>query len=208
MRRIRTIWSMQLSLLMITISCALIFWASTRTALSQPSVQLSTMLYIQADRSVKNAYDCTQVGIDEIDPALLTKEERIALLDKNLDKSMDSFSHCVSVAQSQMTGGGSGGGKGDIGINGSDQWGNGTSVDAPSQNSDEKLAEREITIENQQDMTKVTDVKGTTPTVRGVIPPKNNDKVICKLLYQEIVKTTDPKMLGGLKQQYANYKCG
>lgn len=208
MRQIKKNWSKQLNLLLITISCALVFSASTRTSLSQPSAQLSTMLYIQADSPVKNAYDCTQVGIDEIDPVLLTKEERIALLDKNLDRSMDSFSHCISVAQSQMTGAGSGGGKGDIGVNGSEQSDKEASTGAASHHSDEKLAEREITTENQQEMTKVSDVKGTTPTVRGVIPPKNNDKVICKLLYQEIVKTTDPAMLGGLKQQYANYKCG
>ena len=59
-----------------------------------------------------NAYECTQVAIEDIDPTLLTKEERIALLDGSLKDSIDQYSTCVSTVQQNMSAsaGGSGGG--------------------------------------------------------------------------------------------------
>ncbi len=191
----------------VRVACVLVLSLPSGPTFSQPAFTVPTMLSLQSEISATSAYDCTQVGIDEIAPALLTKEERIALLDKNLDRSMNSFSHCVSVAQQEMTRGGLGGEKGGTGESTS-QDNNGSNVNN-SQSTEGLINEsQEITIDNQKNSSKENDIKGTTPTARDLIPPKNNDKVICKLLYQEIMKTTDPGMLEGLKQQYANYKCG
>jgi hypothetical protein len=56
----------------------------------------------------------------------------------------------------------------------------------------------------------VSEITGSpsSKTPRGIIAPKDNDKIICKLLFQEITKTQDADMLKGLKEQYQNYQCG
>lgn len=149
------------------------------------------------------SYECTQVGLDEIDPALLTKEERIALLDGNLSDSINNFSMCVSKAQSAMAGGGNGQGS-DVGqLGGAEGTTESKRTEGSVDSELEKMSE-EITSPEKQD----TGELGTTPTTRGIIPPKNNDKIICKLLFQEIKNTSDAGLLEGLKQQYANYQCG
>jgi hypothetical protein len=66
------------------------------------------------------------------------------------------------------------------------------------------------TLPEEMPETSPVPIKGTgsTSAPRGIIPPKDNDKIICKLLFQEINKTQDPDMIKGLTQQYSNYKCG
>lgn len=164
-------------------------------------------------QTTTSAYECTQVALDDIDPALLTKEERIALLDKSLHDSINSYSTCVASAQQAASGGGNGKGKGKAGgAAGGGQQGQQASNTADPNNSqqqstttDQQVNDNSVQSSSQQSQ---QGPRGSSPTNRGVIPPKDNDKVICKLLFQEIQKTTDAGMLEGLKQQYANYKCG
>ena len=148
-----------------------------------------------------NAYECTQVAIEDIDPTLLTKEERIALLDGSLKDSIDQYSTCVSTVQQNMSAsaGGSGGGSGNS--------------DAEGQEAGSGEAETETTNNTtspaNSDITEpMPAAKSITPAQRGVIPPKDNDKIICKLLFNEIKSINDPDMLKGLKEQYESYKCG
>lgn len=157
-----------------------------------------------------NAYECTQVAIEDIDPNLLTKEERIALLDGSLQDSIDQYSTCVSTVQQSMSGGGGGtaGGSGD-----GDE---GAQSNGSANEEGENDAQAPQTNENQgaqppsnSDTSEPTQaVKNITPAQRGVIPPKDNDKIICKLLFNEINSIDDPDMLKGLKEQYETYKCG
>lgn len=161
----------------------------------------------EGQQSLTSAYECTQVSLEDVDSTLLTKQERIALLDDSLTDSIDSYSSCVSSAAQNMSGGGSGqdGGGGQSG-----------SQDADGQQDLDDLENIESQQQNPIDLTQEipeaaqipTKGNGSTPSTRGIIPPTNNDKIICKLLFQEITKTQDPDMLKGLKQQYSNYKCG
>ena len=168
----------------------------------------------EAQQSITSAYECTQVAIEDIDSGLLTKQERIALLDNSLSESIDSYSSCVSSAAQIMTGGGSG--------QGSEALESGQGG-AQSANDQQLVDDLEIeggqAGESSQELSKLpkeipetsqVPIKGTgsTSAPRGIIAPKDNDKIICKLLFQEIKKTQDPDMIKGLTQQYSNYKCG
>lgn len=170
--------------------------------------------YAWLQDNATSAYECTQVALDDIDSALLTKQERIALLDDSLTESIDSYSSCVSSAAQSMSGGGSGQGSsaGESGQGGA-QSANGQQNSDDLENADDsQSSEQEDLTDLSQEMPESTQVpikgNGTTSAPRGIIPPKDNDKIICKLLFQEITKTQDPDMLKGLKQQYTNYKCG
>lgn len=159
-----------------------------------------------------NAYECTQVAIEDIDPNLLTKEERIALLDGSLQDSIDQYSTCVSTVQQSMSGGG-GGGEGagggqesEEGADGSGQANEAGENDTQGPQTDENQGAQPPSNSNISEPTQSD--KNITPAQRGVIPPKDNDKIICKLLYNEIKSIDDPDMLKGLKEQYETYKCG
>ncbi len=195
-------------LMLICLLIASVLFAGTNYSMANSSGQgaafsLPVLFQAVAPSAPVTSYECTQVGLDEIDPALLTKEERIALLEGKLSDSINSFSMCVSQAQSAMSGGGNGQGA-EFG-----QLGAGEDATEPQNNlgsveSELDQISEEIASSNKADTGEV----GNTPTTRGIIPPKNNDKIICKLLFQEITKTTDLGLLEGLKEQYANYKCG
>ena len=146
-----------------------------------------------------SAYECTQVAIEDIDPALLTKQERIALLDGNLQDSINNYSTCVSAVQQSMGNGEGIGGGGDSEGQGA---GSASSSSQPLDNQGAPPQEVTPPIDNAEKQ------KNITPSAREVIAPKDNDKIICKLLFQEIQKVDDPDMLAGLKEQYSNYQCG
>jgi hypothetical protein len=159
---------------------------------------------------VASAYECTQVALDDVNQALLTKEERIALLDDSLHVSIDSYSTCVSAAAKNMSGGAADQGDSDAGSgqtalaeSGGDAAGSlPEKADAAGTNGND-----EIPLMQNRIGASISG-KSSPTSVRGIIAPKDNDRIICKLLYQEITKTQDPDMLKGLRQQYNNYACG
>lgn len=154
-----------------------------------------------------SAYECTQVALEDIDPSLLTKQERIALLDGSLSESIDSYSTCVGAVQQNMGNGAGNGGAGGDGASGDGAGGNlsGDSAnEMPTENNNQGAPQQE----SPPPIDDSTKQENITPTQRDVIAPKDNDKIICKLLFQEIQKINDPDMLAGLKEQYSNYKCG
>ncbi len=147
------------------------------------------------------AYDCTQVTIDELDEALLTREERIARMDNSLSESIDQYSVCMSAVTSNASE--AGGGQGADGQGGAGQSGTGDAggVSGDDQNQlgqaqDSQAGSRAV---NSQSST-------STPKPRGVIAPKDNDSIICTLLYNEI-QSASGASLEGLKKQYEDYKC-
>jgi hypothetical protein len=201
-------------------SCATLFALLTLSLPSAAFLQDST-------GGASSAYECTQVALDGVDEALLTRQERIALLDESLSASIDNYSTCVGTVAQTMSGGGAGGGSGDSGDSGDggdagNSGSSGTSASGSEQgasssnsNADESAIQGQglsgTGIEQTtppQPGANSSQGMGSTSAARGIIPPKNNDKIICKLLYQEITKTKDPDMLEGLRQQYSNYKCG
>lgn len=168
----------------------------------------------ETQQGVTSAYECTQVALEDIDSGLLTRQERIALLDNSLSESIDSYSTCVSSAAQNMSGGGSGQGSEAL------DNGQGGAQSANSQQISDELemeggqqseaSQEQSNLPEEMPETAQVPIKGTgsTSAPRGIIPPKDNDKIICKLLFQEIKKTQDPDMIKGLTQQYSNYKCG
>jgi len=171
----------------------------------------------QDQANITSAYECTQVSLEDPDSALLTKKERIALLDNSLSESIDSYSSCVSIAAQDMSGGGSGQGSGGGGNSANGDKGNqnasGEDDSANLENADDgQNSKQQGQADTPEEVPLSTQPSSrgnsSTPATRGIIPPKDNDKIICKLLFQEITKTQDPDMLKGLKQQYSNYKCG
>ncbi|MGB3727232.1 MAG: hypothetical protein WA981_15890 [Glaciecola sp.] len=154
---------------------------------------------VQVNEGSIEPYDCTNVALDDIDKSLLTREERIALLDNSLQESIDSYSTCVASATQNNAGGGNNGGgtRGDA--DGATSIGEGAANNNGVSENETPEAAPAPKIE--------TPTNNRPPTQREVVPPKDNDKIICKLLFQEIESTTDPDMLKGLTEQYANYKC-
>lgn len=167
-----------------------------------------------AQQSNTSAYECTQVALEDIDSGLLTKQERIALLDNSLSESIDSYSSCVSSAAQNMSGGGSGQGSEALdnvqdGSQSANKQQIGDELEMEGGQQSKASQEQSSTQEKMPETTQIP-IKGTgsTSAPRGIIPPKDNDKIICKLLFQEIQKTQNPDMIKGLTQQYSNYKCG
>ena len=144
--------------------------------------------------------DCSTVALDDIDPNSLTREERIAMLEGSLRQSIDEYSTCINEVSAEMAGGGNGGYEG---------GGAGSSAGDGAQASTGNTSESsESATSNSQSNSEHAIQVNSTPVNAGVIPPKDNDKIICKLLFQEINSTQDTAMLQGLKEQYKNYKCG
>ncbi|WP_371194848.1 hypothetical protein [Glaciecola sp. SC05] len=154
-----------------------------------------------------SAYECTQVSLDEIDESLLTREERIARLDMTLSDSIDSYTSCVNTVQNDMSGGGGGGGKG---------AGTGTSAGAGQQAGQANQAgQADAPEENNQasgapqagSASLPTENQSSSRVQRGIVAPKDNDSIICKLLFDEIQKASGTSA-AGLEKQYRDYQCG
>ncbi|MEM0910555.1 MAG: hypothetical protein AAGJ37_06240 [Pseudomonadota bacterium] len=161
--------------------------------------------------SQQNAYECTQLSIEKVDESLLTKAERLALMDQNLRTSMDQYDQCVSAVQQQQAGGGGGsggggrgGGNGDGGNSEGTGEGQSSSQTQSQQNSTEQDSATSQQASTSQQTARST---STTNAPRGVVKPKDNDSIICQLLWEEI-QSAPPDKIDGFKKQYEDYKCG
>ncbi|MFT6896293.1 MAG: hypothetical protein ACJA13_000694 [Paraglaciecola sp.] len=177
-------------------SSRLLFWI---VLVSLPCI---SMAQDQTPRINKagTAYDCTQVSLDAIGDELLTTDERIGLLDKSLTRSIDNYSACIDNVQQQIS-------------SKSSSLGLGDGVEGAKENAPEELVSATEQILNtntskpEENVFENIQTKTAHPP-RRIIPPTDNDQIICKILFEEIAKTTDANMLKGLKKQYENYKCG
>jgi hypothetical protein len=162
-------------------------------ASSKPTPKLVT--------KVSSAYECTQVTLDDANSELLTKEERLALLDQSLSDSINSYTSCVNTVQDAMSGGGSGSGQG--GTSGSG------SASASGQQSQTNESSGSESPQQSQAGSEPTETSNTqqNPVERGVVAPKDNDSIICKLLFDEIQKSSGASRTG-LEKQYKDYMCG
>lgn len=195
--------TVSVTLILLFSAVASAFWG---TSLSIAGVAAPSQ-FGQTESTI-SAYECTQVSIDDIDESLLTREERIALMDASLSDSIDSYTSCVNTVQSQMSGGGSGSG----GAAGSD----GSAPDNTQNNADQSAQSNSQQAEQnaqgsgapQAGSSAVSSQNQTTkPVQRGIIAPKDNDSIICKLLFDEMQKASGPS-LAGLEKQYRDYQCG
>lgn len=185
------------------------------------------------DREV-SAYECTQVSLDDIDESLLTREEKIARLDGALSDSINSYMSCVSSVQAEMSGGG-GGANGNGGGNSSTDGDGSANNDSAANGATNGTANDGATNDGQNALNEQggqgnqnvsTDTSSTSQGApqagsmpapasgntgntakREVIAPRDNDSIICKLLYAEI-QNADADTASGLEKQYRDYKCG
>ncbi len=173
--------------------------------------------HVQAQAQIvseQDAFECTQLSIDKVDEALLTKAERLALMDKNLKTSMDQYEQCVSNVQQQMAGANGGGGQGS-GQGGGESSGGDGSGDGSSENTSNKAGdEQENSNEQASSQSRQTSTSqqasqsnSSTNRPRGLVKPKDNDSIICQLLWEEIQNAPADKV-DGFKKQYRDYKCG
>lgn len=158
----------------------------------------------QQSTKISSAYECTQVSLENTDSDLLTREERLALLDQSLSDSINSYTSCIDTVQDAMSGGGTGGGQG----GGAGSGG----VSAGGQSEGQSQANQSSEAESSQQSQAGTEPAAPAnsqqnPAEQGVIAPKDNDSIICKLLFDEIQKSSGVSR-AGLEKQYKEYMCG
>lgn len=162
------------------------------------------------------AYDCTGVEVEHVDPKRLTKAEQIALLENSLLNSVDRYSKCIAKVQSQMAASGGGGGGSGTESEGGES-GEGAQGAEPGEQ--EGLGSQEGATEGMEGQTTTSQTNSASGTVPNptqsggggkrnqVIPPKDNDNIICALLWDEITNSTDEAEKQGLIKEYEDLKC-
>jgi len=158
----------------------------------------------QQGTKISSAYECTQVSLENTDADLLTKEERLALLDQSLSDSINSYTSCIDTVQDAMSGGGSGGGQGGGAGSGGMSAGGQSEGQAQVNESSEAQSSQQSQAGTEPAAPANTQ---QNPAERGVIAPKDNDSIICKLLFDEIQKSSGVSRTG-LEKQYKDYMCG
>ncbi|VAX08074.1 hypothetical protein MNBD_GAMMA26-1720 [hydrothermal vent metagenome] len=157
----------------------------------------------------KSSYDCTRLAINNVDELELTRQEKLDMLEGAFFDSIDRYSECMDRVQADMaksSGSGNGAANGSStgsGINESSS--SGTSSHNDQQNTNEASTQNV----NQSPQPKPIHPGDTLP--RGapdqVIAPKDNDSIICKILYDEIANESDQAIKSGLIKQHDQYDC-
>ena len=176
---------------------------------------------------ITTAQDCLGAYLDASDDASLTREERIAKLDKVLLESLNNSDLCQSVGSAMTDGvaggvsGGVAGGAGDGVAGGSAGSGSAGAVESlPSgdiQGADSTAESRDSTQTQTQTQTAAgkpevgADVAGpdsSAPNGKAPddIPPAENDDIIAKQFRQAAVEETDPEAQAKLWNEYRRYK--
>ncbi|WP_157795512.1 hypothetical protein [Pseudoalteromonas ruthenica] len=158
---------------------------------------LLSSLSVSAEQPPYRAYDCTAVEIEEVDPATLTKEERISLMENALLDSVNRYSTCMDQVQQSMA---------------AQQAGEGTghnNTQATQQTQKQAQGQNEMLQQQAQNNTEVDDKerKAGPGREQQVVAPKDNDSIICTMLYEEIQKETNEATRSALLQQYEDYRC-
>lgn len=184
--------------LVLSVSIFFIGLASAQNNVATPSQQLQV-------------YDCTGVKLEEIDPNSLTKAEQLALLDGALLDSVDRYSSCINQVQNEMASGGSGGSNGGDGQSGNTGSGTESLAESIAQEANDATEVPSEPKTDSDDKAKQVDVaqhQGQNKINAGVVKPKDNDAIICQILYDAIATEQDTATKDGLKAQYKDYKCG
>ncbi len=176
---------------------------------------------------ITTAQDCLGAYLDASDDASLTREERIAKLDKVLLESLNNSDLCQSVGSASADGvaggvsGGVAGGAGDGAAGGSA----GAVESLPAgdiQGADSTAESRDSTAgDSTQTQTQTQTAAGKPQVGADVagpdasapngkapddIPPAENDDIIAKQFRQAAVEETDPEAQAKLWNEYRRYK--
>lgn len=151
-------------------------------------------------------YACADVAVDYSNDDTLTKKEKLALMSSALIRSMDAYSSCVATIQKEnaaaggLSGGGGGSAVSEAGEGALTEAG--IAAKAPSEQGDE---EQIAQVDSKEELQSTEQTEQTPP--RQVSKPKDNDSIICKLLWEEMQTTTAEKK-AGFEKQYEQYNCG
>ncbi|WP_139119074.1 hypothetical protein [Pseudoalteromonas sp. BMB] len=165
------------------------------------------MSYAQTEQEPSSAYDCTAVELEAVDASTLTTEEQIALLEQSLFNSVDKYSTCMEKVQKKMSatsaakGSGANSGAGANTTSGT----NGDSIASAGTGVSENTAASSGSSANSETN---SNRSGSSGAENQVVAPKDNDSVVCTMIYEEISKESDPKAKEKMKEQYKQYNCG
>lgn len=173
-----------------------------------------SLLYLDVsysqDISVRN---CANIKLGSATKTL-SKEERLRLLDSTLIDSIDAYSHCVSGSQEQSAQHGSGAGGAATG-SGSGQI-EASGIESASSESNSE-SENQLESELLDGANSQSESHAQRPTVNSktgsgaqnqIVAPKDNDLIVCQILWEEISQETSEITKVELTKQYRDYQCG
>ncbi|MFY8275511.1 hypothetical protein AAEU32_15415 [Pseudoalteromonas sp. SSDWG2] len=149
------------------------------------------------------AHDCTGVEIAEIDPESLTKEERILLMENALLDSVNRYSTCLQKVQTEMAQSQSQSAGQDVS---EAQDASNTPAENNSLTAQRPANETHSTMDNASSSEKEKREIGAGRE-QQVVAPKDNDSIICTMLYEEIQRETNDATRDALIKQYKDYNC-
>jgi hypothetical protein len=161
------------------------------------------LLYLPLAHSQGTSADCTDTAIQDHDSTLLTREEKIVLMEQSLFASVNQHDSCMEAMQAQAanemaSGGGAGGGA----SGGSD--GEGMDGDA----FESEASDAAEPMESETETEDMTEIAGTSGAEDEIIPPKDNDQIVCSIIYEEMTNEQDSAKKAGLQKEYQKYSCG
>jgi len=159
------------------------------------------LLYLPLAHSQGASADCTDTAIQDHDTTLLTREEQIILMEQSLFASVNQHDSCMEAMQAQaaneMASGGGGGTSGGSEGEGMD----GDAFDSEASEAAEPM-ESETTTED------MTEIAGASGAKDEIIPPRDNDQIVCSIIYEEMTNEQDSAKKAGLQKEYQKYSCG
>ncbi len=176
--------------------------------------------------------DCTEVSVDYQEDPTLTREERIAMMDRALSRSLNRYDACQTARNGSTGGGGGAGGGGGSGGAAGGGSGSGTGTvgrEGSVASQDIAGTEKPSTTESSGTGTQSAarspadgEVPSTTEgpagtereTVRSLdngkipedIPPADNDSVLEAQIRRAATNETDPEVKKRLWNEYRKYK--
>ena len=167
-----------------------------------------------SSKDASKTFECTDVTIDFSETGSLTPEEKLALMDQALYKSLSQFDACQ---KSRMASGGGASGSGSAGGS------NGSVASTEMSGTEEATNENNTGITEAVDQS-VTPAEGDTLAsseneaggagqqiaengkIPEDIPPANNDTVLEAQIRQAALNEPDPKIKSKLWDEYRKYK--
>ena len=154
-------------------------------------------------------YDCTEAQIDYSDDESLTPAEKLALMDKALNRSLSQYDACQS-ARGRGTGdgasgeGGNGASAAASGISGTDATAR--EAAAPSPRTTDKKWQKKPSVARASSPPQDEPHDVDNGKLPDDIPPADNDTALEAQIRQAALQEPDPKVRAALWEEYRKYK--
>ena len=154
---------------------------------------------------VVNPHNCANVELKSVKKSL-SKEEQLRLLDNTFVDSIDAYAECITTSQAQSAQAGSGAG------GGSDSGEQGNLSEQANNNSESQIEENASAELSEDQTSQAPTNTNTTPVNSGaknkLVAPKDNDLIVCQMLWDEINQESNEQTKAELTKQYKDYQCG